>query len=103
MFKDRLRSARISRGKTLQETADAVGVGIVTIQNYESGNREPNLQMLTQLADFLSISVDFLLCRDDFLSSLGVSFDVPREGPPRRPKPQKNHFVSHTQSSDIEQ
>lgn len=90
MFKDRLRSARIFRGKTLQETADALSVTLITIQKYESGQREPNLIMLTELADFLSVPADFLLGRDEYLHSLGVSVDVPPEGPPRRPKPRKN-------------
>ena len=91
MFKDRLRSARIYRGKTLQETADAMEVTLITIQKYESGQREPSLFLLAKLADFLNVPVDFLLCRDEYLHSLGVSVDVPPEGPPRRPKPQKNH------------
>ncbi len=90
MFKDRLRSARISRGKTLQSVADDLGVTLVTIQKYESGAREPNLQMLAELADILDVSTDFLLGRDAYLASLGVSVDVSPEGPPRHPKPQKN-------------
>ena len=85
MFKDRLRSARISRGQTLH------GVTLVTIQKYESGAREPNLQMLSELADILDVPTDFLLGRDAYLKSLGVSVDVPPEGPPRHPKPRKNH------------
>lgn len=90
MFKDRLRSARIARGKTLQAVADELGVTLVTIQKYESGAREPNLQMLAQLADVLDISTDFLLGRDAYLKSLGVSVDVSPEGPPRHPRPQKS-------------
>lgn len=91
MFKDRVRSARISRGKTLQTLADELGVTLITIQKYESGAREPDLQMLTNLADILDVPTDFLLGRDDYLKSLGVSVDVPPEGPPRHPRPQKNH------------
>lgn len=90
MFKDRLRSARIYRGFTLQALADAIGITLITIQKYEAGVREPNLQTLRQLADTLNVSTDFLLGRDEFLRSLGVSVDVPLEGPPRHPKPQKN-------------
>ena len=100
MFKDRLRSARISRGHTLQAIADELEVTLVTIQKYESGAREPNLQLLSKLADILDVPTDFLLGRDDYLKSLGVSVDVPPEGPPRHPKPQRNRRVSHTQSSD---
>ena len=89
MFKDRLRSARISRGRTLQAIADELEVTLVTIQKYESGAREPNLQLLSKLADILDVPTDFLLGREDYLKSLGVSVDVPPEGPPRHPRPQK--------------
>lgn len=100
MFKDRLRSARIARGQTLQAIADELEVTLVTIQKYESGTREPNLQMLSKLADILDVPTDFLLGRDDYLESLGVSVDVPPEGPPRHPRPQTNRQVSRTQFSD---
>ena len=43
MFHDRLRSARIYRGYTLQKTADAIGVSVRALQKYESGEIEPNL------------------------------------------------------------
>lgn len=90
MFKDRLRSARISRGYTLQKTADLLGIALRTYQKYESGDREPNLSLLTQIADLFNVPTDFLLGRDNYLESLGVFVDVPREGPPRHPKPQKS-------------
>lgn len=91
MFKDRLRSARIHRGYTLQRTADELNITLRTYQKYESGDREPPFDLLVAIADLFDVSIDFLLGRDDFLLSHGVSVDVPPEGPPRHPKPQKNH------------
>ncbi len=90
MFKDRLRSARIFRGYTLQKTADSLGLTLRTYQKYEGGDREPNLSLLTKIADLFDIPTDFLLGRDDYLKALGVFVDVPPEGPPRHPKPQKS-------------
>ena len=90
MFNDRLRSARIFRGYTLQKTADAVGITLRALQKYESGEIEPNLKLLTEIADFLDVPTDFLLGRDAYLRSHGVSVDVPPEGPPRHPRPQKS-------------
>lgn len=90
MFNDRLRAARIYRGYTLQKAADDLGLPLRTFQNYESGAREPNFEMLTAIADLLEVPTDFLLGRDAYLESLGVSVDVPRKGPPRHPKPRKN-------------
>lgn len=91
MFKDRFRSARIYRGYTLQEVADNLGMALRSIQKYEGGNREPDFSTLVEIADLFDVPTDFLLERDDYLRSLGVSVDVPLTNPPRRPKPQKNH------------
>lgn len=90
MFKDRLRSARIFRGFTLQKTADLLDLPLRTYQNYEAGDREPYFSLLVAIADLFDVPTDFLLGRDDYLASLGVSVDVPPEGPPRHPRPQKN-------------
>lgn len=88
MFKDRLRATRISKGFTLQQTADHLNLTLRAYQKYESGDREPPFSVLIGLADLWDIPVDFMLERDDFLKSLGVSVDVSLECPPRRPKPQ---------------
>lgn len=91
MFKDRLRATRMARGYTLQQTADAVGVALRSYQKYESGDSEPSFSYLVTLADFLQVPTDFLLGRDAYLQSLGVSVDVSPEGPPRRPRRQSSH------------
>ena len=91
MFNDRLRATRISRGFTAQTLADQLNTGLRNYQKYESGDTRPTYEGLITLADFLSVPVDFLLERDDYLKSLGVSVDVSLECPPRRPKSQKNH------------
>lgn len=90
MFKDRLRATRIARGYTLQKTADCLGIALRSYQKYESGDSEPAFDYLVQLADLFRVPTDFLLGRDEYLKSLGVSVDVPPEGPPRHPRPQKN-------------
>lgn len=100
MFHDRIRSSRIFRGYTLQQTADKLGISIRALQKYESGEIRPNFEMLVEMANFFNVPIDFLFCRDDYLKSLGVSVDVPPEGPPRRPTPRKNHQSLHTQFSD---
>lgn len=90
MFKDRLRATRISRGLTAQSLADQLQMGLRNYQKYESGDARPTFEGLIALSDFLNVPTDFLLERDEYLSSLGVSVDVSLECPPRRPKSQKN-------------
>ena len=91
MFNDRLRTTRISRKLTQQDAADAAGIALRSYQRYESGDIEPPFHSLIALADFFNVPADFLLERDDYLNSLGVSVDVSLECPPRRPNSQKNH------------
>lgn len=100
MFHDRIRSARIKRGYTIQQMADSAGVPMRHYQKFESGEIRPTYETLVQIADFLSVPIDFLLGRDNYLKTLGVSVDVPPEGPPRRPKPKTNRLSPHTQFSD---
>ncbi|QDW74370.1 helix-turn-helix transcriptional regulator [Lachnospiraceae bacterium KGMB03038] len=100
MFKDRLRATRIFRGFTQQKTADSIDVPLRHYQKYEGGNIEPDLSTLVKLSDLLNVPSDFLLGRDDYLKSLGVSVDVSLECPPRRPKSQRNLQSLHIQSSD---
>ena len=91
MFNDRLRATRMSRKLTQQLTADALGIPLRHYQKYESGEIEPDLKRLGELSELFNVPADFLLERDAYLQSLGVSVDVSLSCPPRRPRPQKNH------------
>lgn len=86
MFNDRLRATRISRGYSLQQAADAADISLRSYQRYESGQIEPPYKSLIMLADFFNVPTDFLLERDTYLESIGVSVDVSLRCPPRRPK-----------------
>ncbi|MFJ2506611.1 helix-turn-helix domain-containing protein [Arthrobacter citreus] len=56
----RLRSLRISRGKTLTEVACATGISLSTLSRLESGLRRPTLEMLLPLARTYSVTLDEL-------------------------------------------
>lgn len=73
MFNKRLREMRIKRNFTQQNMADAIEVALRTYQCYETGTRTPSYSLLVRIADTLDISTDYLLCRDEFLKSHGVS------------------------------
>ncbi len=75
MLSKRLREARMKRGYTQQNIADRVLVSIRTYQKYEQGVRYPSYEVLIELANELQLSIDWLLGRDDYLKSLGVSVD----------------------------
>lgn len=75
MFNTRLRALRLKRGFTQQNMADMLCVSLNGYQKYEQAERSPSLNTLVQIADILKVPIDFLLGRDDFLASLGVSVD----------------------------
>ena len=75
MFNKRLRDIRMKRGFTQQKLADTLNIALRSYQCYETGTRRPSYELLLQIRAILHVSIDFLLGRDDFLQSLGVSVD----------------------------
>lgn len=53
-----LRAARIARGETQVEVAVAVGVSVGTVQGIENGARNPSLDSVIALADYLGFRVE---------------------------------------------
>ncbi len=68
-FNERLKIARKRTGMTQKEVADAIGMTPNAYQKYELGTSEPNFAKLVFLADIFNVSLDYLLCRDDYLHS----------------------------------
>lgn len=71
MFGKRLREVRMLRKLTQQKMADLLNIALRSYQCYEGGDRCPSYELLTQIADVLDISLDYLLGRDDFIASRG--------------------------------
>ena len=77
MFGKRLRAARIARKYTQQNMAGKLNVSLNAYQKYEQSERPAPYNTLVAIADILNVPIDWLLGRDDYLKSLGVSVDVP--------------------------
>ena len=60
-FGTRLKSARIDAGYTQTYVAELLGLSQSVIARYENDIREPDLTTLKRLADFYSVSTDWLL------------------------------------------
>lgn len=61
-MKDRIRIRRLTLRKTQRQLATALGMKSAnTIANWESGLRTLPTKILTQLADELQVSLDYLL------------------------------------------
>lgn len=63
VFASKLREVRVRRALAQQSVAEAINVSLRAYQFYEQGTREPSLDSLIRLADFLNVSVDYLLGR----------------------------------------
>lgn len=70
MFSERLKIARKKAGYTQQTAAEALNLSTRSYQRYEANNGQcdPPLCTLIAMADLFDVSIDYLLCRDDFLS-----------------------------------
>lgn len=76
VFGKRIRAARTARKFTQQYVSDFLGMTVNAYQKYEQSERCPSLETLVKIADLFNVPTDWLLCRDNYLKSLGVSVDV---------------------------
>ena len=75
MFNERLKTIRKSSKFTQQAMADMLGISLNAYQKYEQAERSPSFETLVQIADIFDVSLDYLLCRDDFIDSHGELSD----------------------------
>jgi Predicted transcriptional regulators len=60
----KLKELRKTKGISQDEVANALGITLRTYQNYEYGQREPNIEMINKIADFFGVTTDYLLGRE---------------------------------------
>lgn len=81
MLADRLRLLRSQENKTQQQVADYLGITRPAYTAYEKGNRTPDYDLLTKIADYFGVSTDYLLGRTDIPEMAGSRPAEPRETP----------------------
>lgn len=59
-----LKALREKSGESMAETADTLNIAKSTYASYEYGKREPNIEMLTKIANHYHVTVDYLLGRE---------------------------------------
>lgn len=77
VFAERLKAARIRRGLTQEELAAAVSVSRPTIAGYEAASklRQPDFEVVCNIAEALMVSVDYLLGLTDEPDPVGAGVD----------------------------
>lgn len=67
---DRLKKARIYRGKGVKDLAAHLGISERAYRNYENGERDIGTKRLKQVSDYLNVSANYILGLTD---DLGLS------------------------------
>ncbi len=60
-----LKELRKKKGLSQKQAANALGISMRAYQNYEYGQREPNIEMINKLANFYGVTTDYLLDRPE--------------------------------------
>ena len=68
MLGKRLKMLRESNNLTQIELGKILGVGNVTLSQYEKGDRNPDYDTLLRIADYFNVSTDYLLGKTDLKS-----------------------------------
>lgn len=63
MFADRLKELRCENDMNQSDLAKIIGVSPSTIGMYEQGRRTPDLEVLSKIANYFQVSMDYLLGR----------------------------------------
>lgn len=62
---NRIKEVRKKKGLSLQQVAEAVGLGNNTISRYETGKREPKLETWNKLAEYFNVPTSYLMGLSD--------------------------------------
>jgi transcriptional regulator with XRE-family HTH domain len=65
MLSERLKEQRHKHKLTQQQVADKIGITRPAYTAYESGKRQPDYDLLKQLAGMFDVSVDYLIGKSD--------------------------------------
>ena len=66
-FPIRLRKLRERRGMNRKALSECCGLSKNTVARYERGERTPDIEDATKIADFFEVSLDYLCGRKNFL------------------------------------
>ena len=66
LFAERLRDLRVERGLKQSVLAEALGTTQRRVSYWETGKVEPDLLSLCKIAEFFSVSLDYLVGRRDY-------------------------------------
>ena len=72
----RLKEIRLIKGMSQQTVADYLHCSAVSYSRYETGNRNPPLDLLIKIADCFDVTVDYLLDRQQISENGLTPYEV---------------------------
>lgn len=72
----RLRDLRLDKNFTQKSFAALLNLTQQTYSDYETGRTNPDLDTLTKIADFLGVSIDYLLGRSDDFGIISINNEM---------------------------
>ncbi len=61
-----LRQIRIAKNLNQQKVAMDLNISREALSHYETGRREPSLDMLKKLSEYFNVSIDYLINGEEF-------------------------------------
>lgn len=61
MLRDKIKELRNNKNITQNQLANAIGISKYAIAKYETGEREPSLDIVVKIANYFNVSTDYLL------------------------------------------
>lgn len=68
MLNTKIKELRLSHNLSQVELAQKLSVTKQTVSNWENNNIQPSIDMLIKIADYFSVSTDYLLDRDNAIT-----------------------------------
>ena len=102
-----IKDIRLRKGLTQADVAAALGVSSVVYSRYETGKRQPSIDMLIQMADIFGVTVDFLLGRQDIEDSTLSDYELQlliasRKADERAKQDALNMLLAHASNTKTE-
>ena len=99
-----IKDIRVRRNLTQADVANALGVSSVVYCRYETGARQPSIDMLVQMANIFDVTVDYLLGRQDIDDSTLSEYErqlliASRKADERAKQDALNMLLSHAAST----
>ena len=71
-----IKDIRVRKNLTQAQVANALGVSSVVYSRYETGSRQPSIEVIIQLADIFGVTVDYRLGRQDIEDSTLSEYEI---------------------------